>query len=90
MPPTTRSLSFPRVIVEKDTDSEHSSSEEEEEEDDEEPLDDEDEDENGKSFENEGQRIEEESSKKGKAPITLSLKKVCKVSFRFEGFLRFC
>ena len=86
MAPTTRSFSFPRVIIEKDTDSEQSSSEEE---DDEEPLHDEDEDEgeNGKDSENDGQRIEEESNKKGKAPITISLKKVCKVSVRFEVFL---
>lgn len=85
MAPTTRSLSFPRVIVEKDTDSEQSSSEEEEDDDEERLHDegeDEDEEENGKHSENEGQRIEEESNNKGKAPITISLKKVCKVCKR--------
>lgn len=85
MAPTTRSFSFPRVIIENDTDSEQSSSEEEDEE---EPLLDEDEEENGKDSENDGQRIEEDSKKKEKAPITISLKKVCKVSFGFEDFVR--
>ncbi|XP_057955915.1 protein DAMAGED DNA-BINDING 2 isoform X2 [Malania oleifera] len=80
MPPETRRMSFPKVVIERETDSEESSSEEEEEE------------------EGEGEEHEEEeeapdtdkgkaeeasdSKKKGKAPITISLKKVCKVCKR--------
>lgn len=91
MPPTTRSFSFPRVIIEKDTDSEQSSSEDDDQEEDggEEPLLDEDEDPKAQcnDSENEGQKIEEDSKKKGKAPITISLKKVCKVGIRFGALV---
>ncbi|EXC01441.1 Protein DAMAGED DNA-BINDING 2 [Morus notabilis] len=69
MAPQTRRTSFPKVIIEKDTDSEQSSSEEEEEEE-------------GEVSEGEnGKEVEEtlDAKRKGKSPICISLKKVCKV-----------
>ncbi|KAK7300953.1 hypothetical protein RJT34_11806 [Clitoria ternatea] len=78
MAPVTRRTSFPRVIIERDSDSEQSSSEEEEEapEEEEEDNDDGVTTENGKT-----QKLEAGSdpNRKGKSPITISLKKVCKV-----------
>lgn len=76
MPPQTRRTSFPTVVIERDTDSEESSSDEEEEEEDDvveaEDV------ENGVAVEEE---VEEPVAKKReKVPITISLKKVCKVS----------
>ncbi|CAL8160607.1 unnamed protein product [Prunus armeniaca] len=73
MPPQTRRMAFPKVVIERETDSEQSSSEEDEagvEQEEEEVL----------ESENEG-KVEEalDEKKKGKAPITISLKKVCKV-----------
>lgn len=81
MAPQTRNQ-FPKVVIERDSDSEPSSSDEEEDEEEE----DEEEEEVVKS-EN-GERKEEalDDKKKGKAPITISLKKVCKVkAFTFPG-----
>lgn len=79
MAPQTRRGSFPKVIIERDTDSEESSSEEEEEEE-------EDAGANGEEeAASEGENAEKAEEamvdkKKGKAPISISLKKVCKVS----------
>lgn len=78
MAPQTRRLTFPKVFIERETDSEPSSSDEEEEEEEVE------EEEEEKVVENKNvdeERMEEslEAKKKGKAPITISLKKVCKV-----------
>ncbi|CAN4115786.1 unnamed protein product [Withania somnifera] len=68
MAPQTRRNSFPEVVIDRDTESEESSSDDEEEE----------EEVNVVLPE---EKIEEasESKKKGKTPITISLKKVCKV-----------
>ena len=65
------------MVIERDTDSESSSSDEEEE--DHEEVE---EEEEGKVLDNKNEeRMEEslEAKKKGKTPITISLKKVCKV-----------
>ncbi|KAF4358811.1 hypothetical protein G4B88_023095 [Cannabis sativa] len=72
-PQTRRTTSFPRVIIDNDTDSEHSSSEEEEEEQVEEEED--------VAVRNNGMEPEQslDPKNKGKAPICISLKKVCKV-----------
>ncbi|XVF68986.1 hypothetical protein PTKIN_Ptkin11bG0045300 [Pterospermum kingtungense] len=72
MAPHTRRTTFPKVLIERDTDSEQSSSEEEEEEQEEDPPSEEEENE---------EKIEDSNDpkKKGKATITISLKKVCKV-----------
>lgn len=69
MPPQTRRMAFPKVVIERDTDSDQSSSEEEEEELEEPEV----------LVESENEEKVEEAKKKGKAPITISLKKVCKV-----------
>jgi hypothetical protein len=82
MAPITRNQ-FPKVVIERDEDSEPSSSEEEEEDQEEE----EEEEEEAVKSEN-GERKEEalDEKKKGKAPITISLKKVCKVkAFTYPG-----
>ncbi|GLT73344.1 hypothetical protein SLA2020_452110 [Shorea laevis] len=73
MAPQTRNQ-FPKVVIERDSDSEPSSSDEEEDQEEE------DEEEEVVKSEN-GERKEEalDEKKKGKAPITISLKKVCKV-----------
>ena len=79
MAPQTRRMTFPNVVIERDTDSEPSSSDEEEEDHEEEE---EEEEEEGKVLDNKNEeRMEEslEAKKKGKTPITISLKKVCKV-----------
>ncbi|KAF5204932.1 Dna damage-binding protein [Thalictrum thalictroides] len=79
-------MSFPRVVIERDTDSEESSSEEEEEEEEELPLEEEEQEvlnnEIGRKVEEDRVVEESEAKKKGKAPITISLKKVCKVCKR--------
>jgi DNA damage-binding protein 2 len=75
MAPQTRNQ-FPKVVIEKDSDSEPSSSEEEEEDQEEE---DEEEEEVVESEIRERKEEALDEKKKGKAPITISLKKVCKV-----------
>lgn len=72
MAPQTRRMSFPTVLIERDSDSEESSSE------------DEDEDGEVQNDDVEEERVEEkdEASKattSRREPITISLKKVCKV-----------
>lgn len=81
MAPVTPRTAFPKVLIERDSDSEQSSSEEEEEE---EKLDEEEEEEEvGVSTANEkAEKLDlgSDANRKGKAPITISLKKVCKVT----------
>lgn len=79
MSPQTRRMSFPKVLIERDTDSEQSSSSDEEEEAEAEEAPHSEEEEASEDVT--GKVIEEDSvaKKKGKAPITISLKKVCKV-----------
>ena len=83
MAPQTRRMTFPNVVIERDTDFEPSSSDDEEEEDHEEvEEEEEEEEEEGKVLDNKNEeRMEQslEAKKKGKTPITISLKKVCKV-----------
>ncbi|XP_024033790.1 protein DAMAGED DNA-BINDING 2 isoform X2 [Citrus clementina] len=78
MAPQTRRMAFPRVVIDRDTDTEQSSSEDEEEDREEGPFSESEEEvtENGRE-----EKIEEDldAKRKGKAPITISLKKVCKV-----------
>lgn len=86
MAPVTRRVSFPKVLIERDSDSEQSSSEEEEtlEEEEEETLEEEDGvTENGKI---EKLEVGLDTNRKGKALITISLKKVCKVTPFFFPF----
>ncbi|KAL4297327.1 hypothetical protein GQ457_11G019410 [Hibiscus cannabinus] len=71
MAPQKRRTAFPKVLIERDTDSEQSSSDDEEEED---PPSEEENVEKTEDF--------NDSKKKGKSPITISLKKVCKVCKR--------
>lgn len=75
MAPQTRRMSFPTVLIERDSDSEESSSEDEDEDG---------EVQNEDVEESEEERVEEkdEASKattSRREPITISLKKVCKV-----------
>ncbi|KAK6927088.1 WD40 repeat [Dillenia turbinata] len=90
MAPQTRKTSFPKIVIERETESEQSSSEEEEED---EELDEEEDD--GVFTRNATEEEEEEEEEaaaaksvsnskkmKEKAPITISLKKVCKVCKR--------
>ncbi|KAG2673156.1 hypothetical protein I3760_13G076700 [Carya illinoinensis] len=90
MAPQTRRTSFPKVVIERDSDSERSSSEDEEEGEEDEDNREEEEAERGENEEGEEEEALEnknrerkaeglDAKKKGKAPITLSLKKVCKV-----------
>ncbi|XP_043725212.1 protein DAMAGED DNA-BINDING 2 isoform X2 [Telopea speciosissima] len=86
MPPQTRRMAFPKIVIERDTDSEQSSSEEEEEEEAPSAVAEEDEEEvaekaNGGKM---GGKLMDASDakKKEKAPITISLKNVCKVCKR--------
>ncbi|XP_047312155.1 protein DAMAGED DNA-BINDING 2 [Impatiens glandulifera] len=81
MAPQTRTTAFPNVLViERDTDSEQSSSEEDEEE--------EEEDEAVEETDNVAPEMDDASTsetatkKRAKVPITISLKKVCKVCKR--------
>ncbi|XP_061347198.1 protein DAMAGED DNA-BINDING 2 [Gastrolobium bilobum] len=78
MAPVIRRTSFPKVLIERDSDSEQSSSDDEEE--DPETLDDE-EEEDGVTGNGNTEKLEvgSDASRKGKAPITITLKKVCKV-----------
>lgn len=88
MAPQTRRMPFPKVVIERETDSEESSDEE---------LDDEEEDDDDDVVEDKEEEIYEEEEKlevpslvlkkKGKTPITLTLKKVCKVSLFKEKTL---
>ncbi|XP_057726306.1 protein DAMAGED DNA-BINDING 2 [Arachis stenosperma] len=84
MAPITRKAFFPKVIIERDSDTEHSSSEEEEEGpeslQEEEEEEEEDNDVNVAGNGN-AERLEVglDCKRKGKAPITITLKKVCKV-----------
>ncbi|XP_057442272.1 protein DAMAGED DNA-BINDING 2 [Lotus japonicus] len=84
MAPVTRRVPFPKVVIERDTDSEQSSSEEEEEaleDDEEEALEHEQEEENGVAEIGKNEKLEVglDANRKGKTPITLPLRKVCKV-----------
>jgi len=77
MAPVTRRTSFPKVLIERDSDSEQSSSSDEEE-----ALEEEEQEEENGVVENE--KIEKlevgfDANRKGKTPITLTLRKVCKV-----------
>lgn len=85
MAPITRRTSFPKVLIEKDSDSEQSSSDEEQEE--EEILV---EEENGVDENAKIKKLELGfvGNSKGKTPITLSLQKVCKVTPLFFFFLK--
>ncbi|KAB5520394.1 hypothetical protein DKX38_024713 [Salix brachista] len=83
MAPRTRRVAFPKVLIERDTDSEQSSSSDDEnelEENEGPPSESEPEEEDSTKNGN-GERIKEDLSlkRKGKEPITISLKKVCKV-----------
>ncbi|KAL7247314.1 hypothetical protein ACSBR2_002266 [Camellia fascicularis] len=88
MPPQTRRMAFPNVVIERDTDSEESSSSsdgeqdvEEEDNNDDLEAEEEEEVENGDTVEE--VKVEVSAAKKReKAPITISLKKVCKVCKR--------
>nr|GLL42946.1 protein DAMAGED DNA-BINDING 2 isoform X1 [Ipomoea trifida] len=87
MPPQTRRTSFPKVVIERDTDSEESSSEEEDVENGSvQESESESEEEEVEEVKVEGveEKVEDVSSlkKTGKQPITISLKKVCKVCKR--------
>ncbi|GLT27266.1 hypothetical protein SLA2020_368580 [Shorea laevis] len=80
MAPQTRRTSFPKVLIERDTDSERSSTDEEEEGEEEPQSEEEDdgdeEEEEETALENENRKAYEDASdakKKGKAPITISL-----------------
>ncbi|KAM7255868.1 hypothetical protein ACFE04_011609 [Oxalis oulophora] len=68
MAPETRNRLFPKVVIERDTESEQSSSDDEEEEEEEDPVKEETKNEVGFDL-----------MKKGKVPITITLKKCCKV-----------
>lgn len=78
MAPITRRSTFPKVIIERDADSEESSSDDEGE--DSETLEEEQENRVAESGNAEKIEVGLDTKRKGKAPITISLKKVCKVS----------
>lgn len=90
MAPVTRRTAFPKVLIERDSESEQSSSEEEEDEEEEEIVPEEEEEDD-----NDDDKVTTTSEKteilelcadvirKGKALLTISLKKVCKVTFFF-------
>lgn len=85
MPPQTRRASFPKIVIERDTDSEESSSEEEEE-----TVEEEEELNEEKRGKVEDEVVKGDSGGKGEqsldmkrkrvGSISISLKKVCKVS----------
>lgn len=87
MAPQARRVKFPEVVIERDSDTEESSSEEEVEDE---------EDEEDEQVEDEDAKIEEKTqvgfseNNKGKAPITISLKKVCKVCTFFLSLHHVC
>ncbi|CAL0315635.1 unnamed protein product [Lupinus luteus] len=78
MAPVTRTTTFPKVVIQRDSDSEQSSSDDEGEEEEEEE-----EEENGLVVGNDNNSDKSEvgfdAKGKGKIPITIALKKVCKV-----------
>lgn len=81
MAPQTRGMSFPKVLIERDSDSEESSSEEEEDEE----NDDDEVQKHAGEEESDEEQVEEKdeastSTKSRREPITISLKKVCKVN----------
>lgn len=77
MAPQSRRMKFPQVVIERDSDTEESSSEDVEDVESEEDEQVEEEEEETKKEEKIQVGLSENS--KGKAPITISLKKVCKV-----------
>ena len=83
MPSQARRTSFPKVVIERDADSEESSSEEEVEDDDVQTEEEEVEEEEEEVAEEPENVVKIEvvsgSKKRERAPITISLKKVCKV-----------
>ncbi|PNX79514.1 damaged DNA-binding protein [Trifolium pratense] len=81
MAPVTRRTSFPKVVIERDSDSEQSSSDEEQEEDETLEEEQEQEEENGVIENAKIEKLEVgfDANRKGKTPITLTLRKVCKV-----------
>ncbi|KAF2291641.1 hypothetical protein GH714_027785 [Hevea brasiliensis] len=83
MAPQTRRMAFPKVVIERDTDSEQSSSDDEDDVDEEEniPQSESDAEGGGVTENGSGEKDEEDmdSKKQRKVPITISLKKVCKV-----------
>ena len=89
MAPITRRAALPKFFIDSDNNSEESSSDEEVED-----------EENGvvESEEDDGEEVEEQEkeqnvegiNKKEKKPITISLKKVCKVSFFMIIFSKVC
>lgn len=80
MAPRSRRLKFPQVVIERDSDTEESSEEEVEDQEDVESEEDEQvEEEEEKSKDEEKIQVGLSEKSKGKAPITISLKKVCKV-----------
>ncbi|KAM7522075.1 hypothetical protein LguiA_011977 [Lonicera macranthoides] len=83
MAPQTRGNSFPRVVIERDNDSEESSSDEEMENEDVEETEDENEDEVEEATSEVKIEVDAGVAKKlQKSPINISLKKVCKVCKR--------
>ena len=73
MAPVTRRTVFSKVLIERDSESEQSSSEEE--------------DDDGvttASERTENLGVGSDANREGKAPITISLKKVCKITFFFS------
>ncbi|KAJ4725594.1 damaged DNA binding 2 [Melia azedarach] len=78
MAPQRRRTAFPKVVIERDTDSEQSSSEDEEVDQEEGPVSESESQEEEVRAEN-GNEEKFDARKKGKSPITISLKKVCKV-----------
>lgn len=90
MAPHTRKMSFPKVVIERDSDSEPSSSEEDQEEEETELVEEEEEEEEELPKNKKLERKEEalDAKKKGKVHITISLKRVCKVkAYNYSGAL---
>ena len=91
----SRRSQFPQVVIGRDSDSEESLSDEEEEfveeEDDEEveEVEEEEEDEEVETKDEEKTQEGLSEDNKGKAPITISLKKVCKVRIFLSHFIIF-
>ncbi|KAL7598941.1 hypothetical protein Lser_V15G26683 [Lactuca serriola] len=77
-----RRTSFPEVVIERDSDTEKSSDDEEEVEDDVVESDDQEEEDDNEEQKGKEAEVSSAANKKGKAPITISLKKVCKVCKR--------
>lgn len=85
MAPQTRGMSFPNVVIERDSDTEESSEDEEQDEEEESVDDEVQNDAEGASDEervgDEDEASTSTSTKSRREPITISLKKVCKVHF---------